>query len=331
MKYFKYLLLVLTSTIIMSACSNDVDINAEYKDIVVVYGLLESGENAADTTFLKINKAFLGSENALVMAQIPDSSEFVEKLVVKMWPEDNPSEVIIFDTITVNNKDTGIFYNPYQVLYYSAYVPNFDTKYKLQIFYKDIEVTSEANTIENFRAFDIVKPGFAKAIGFKYDVINPVTWNRKDQAPRYDVTIRFHFKELWEGQTDTVYRFIDWYTNTKKATFGDEVESYYNGSAFYNALDTYVAYPDADQESKVVSRYTGITEFIVEAGGIALNTYMEVNEPSNSIIQDRPQYTNINNGVGIFSARTYAVKNKVLNDETKFIIKEDYYYLKFEY
>jgi hypothetical protein len=58
---------------------------------------------------------------------------------------------------------------------------------------------------------------------------------------------------------------------------------------------------------------------------------MEVTEPSNSIVQDRPQYSNINNGVGIFSARAHAVKTKELNDETKFIIKEDFYYLKFEY
>ena len=331
MKYLKFLLLSFITAIIFSGCSNDVDINASYKDIVVVYGLLESGENASDTTFLKINKAFLGDENALIMAKIRDSSEFMKKLEVKMWPEDNPSNVITFDTITLNNKDTGTFYNPYQVLYYSTFTPENETKYYLQIFYKDIEVTAVASTIENFRDSDISKPGFAKSIGFKYDVVNPVVWNRKDLAPRYDVTIRFHYKEVWEGQTDTIYRFFDWHRDTKKSTFGDEVESYYNGSTFYNALAAYVPYPDADKESKVVSRFTGVTDFIVEAGGIELNTFMEVNEPSNSIIQDRPQYSNINNGVGIFSARTIAVKYKTLNDETKFIIKEDYYNLKFEY
>lgn len=331
MKYFKYLLLSFITAIIFSGCSNDVDINASYKDIVVVYGLLESGELASDTTFLKINKAFLGDDNALIMAQVQDSSEFIDKLVVKMWPENDPSNVITFDTITIDNKDTGTFYNPYQILYYSPFTPNVETKYYLQIFYKDMEVTAEASTIENFRTSDISKPGFAKSIGFKYDIVNPVIWNRMDLAPRYDVTIRFHYKEIWEGQADTVHRFIDWHNDTRTQTFGDEIESYYNGSSFYNALATYVPYPDADQESKVVSRFTGVTDFIVEAGGIELNTYMEVNGPSNSIIQDRPQYTNINNGVGIFSSRTYAVKYKTLNDETKFIIKEDYYYLKFEY
>jgi hypothetical protein len=309
-------------------CDNDVDINASYQDIVIVYALLDPNE---DTTFFKINKAFLGPENALIMAQVQDSSEFIEKIIVKLWDEDNPSELIYFDTITVNNKDTGIFYNPYQVLYFTTYTPNVDTKYQLQIFYKDMEVTAETHTIEKFVSADITKPGFAKAIGFNYDLINPVICNRKSQAPRYDITIRFNYKEVWEGMTDTVYRFFDWHKDTQKAVSGDDVESYYNGSAFFNALDNYVPYENADQESKVISRYTGLVEFIVEPGGIDLNTYMEVNEPSNSIIQDRPEYSNINNGVGIFSSRTHAVKTKKLNDETKFRIKTDYYYLKFEY
>lgn len=328
MKKFHILFIGLVSLLIMQSCNNDVDINASYQDIVVVYGLLDSNE---DTTFLKINKAFLGPENALIMAKIPDSSEFVNKLSVKIWPEDNPSQVYTFDTITINNKEEGLFYNPYQQLYFTPFKPEFNTKYMLQIFYKEMEITSEAQNIEEFTTSDISKPGFAKAIGFDYDLINPVTWYRKDQAPRYDVTIRFHYKELWEGQADTVYRSFVWHTATKKATTGEEVESYYNGSSFFNALGLYVAYPDQATEDKVVSRYTGITEFIVAAAGIELNTYMEVTEPSSSIIQDRPQYSNITNGEGIFSARVKAVKTKVLNDETKYRIKEDFHYLKFEY
>ena len=328
MKKLPILFLTLLSVILFNRCSNDVDINASYQDIVVVYGLLDPNE---DTTFLKINKAFLGPENALIMAKVQDSSEFTEKLVVKIWADDNPSEVFRFDTITVANKDTGVFYNPYQVLYYSTFAPIPNTKYQLQIFYKDLEITAETNTIENFQTADISKPGFAKAIGFDYDLINPVIWNRKDQAPRYDVIIRFNYKEVWEGVTDTVYRFIDWHKATKKAISGDDVESYYNGSSFFNALDMYVPYENTAQEDKVVHRYTGLVEFIVQPGGISLNTYMEVNEPSSSIVQDRPQYSNINNGIGIFSSRTSAVKTKKLNDETKFRIKDNHYWLKFEY
>lgn len=41
----------------MFSCSTEVDNYADYKDITIVYGLLES---KADTNFIKITKAFLG-------------------------------------------------------------------------------------------------------------------------------------------------------------------------------------------------------------------------------------------------------------------------------
>ena len=327
MKKLSALLLILTGLILFNGCSNDVDINASYELITVVYGLLDPNE---DTTYLKINKAFLGEDNALIMAQIPDSSEFIEKLDVRIWPDDNPDNVYHFDTITITNKEDGIFYNPNQIIYYSAFNPEPDKKYKLRILYKQNEITSECTTIAKFVSSDISKPGFAKAIGFDYDLINPVRWNKKDNAPRYDVTIRFHYKEIWEGSSDTVYRFIDWHNAIKKATSSPEVESLYNGSVFFSALNFYVPYEDASQEAKVMHRYTGNTDFIVEAGGTTLNTYMEVNEPSNSIVQDRPEYTNIENGIGIFSSRSRAVKTKKLNDETKARV-QDLYWLKFVY
>lgn len=327
MKKLTLILILFSGLILFNRCDNDVDINAEYQDIVIVYGLLDPNENG---TYLKINKAFLGPENALTMAKIPDSSQFIEKLVVTIT-EASTSNTYTFDTITISNKEDGVFYNPYQQLYYHPFTPVPDSKYTLKLTYNDTEISSETYTIESFTFGDITKPGFAKAITFLYDQTNPVTWYRKDRAPRYDVTIRYSWKEVWEGQADTVYRSIDWFKATQKATSGEEVETYYNGSTFFNALETYVPYDDAAMEAKVLERYFGLVEFIVEAGGTELNTFMEVNEPSSSIVQDRPQYTNIENGVGIFSARTKAIKYKKLSDQTKATIKEDYYYLKFQF
>jgi hypothetical protein len=327
MKKLTLLIIVFIGLIMFNSCDNDVDINADYKDIVVVYGLLDPHENG---TYLKINKAFLGPDNALTMAKIPDSSQFLQKLSV-IITEENTSNVYTFDTITISNKEDGVFYNPYQQLYYHPFIPAPDTKYTLKIMYNNAEITSETYSIEDFNTGDITKPGFAKAITFIYDQVSPVIWFRQDRAPRYDVTIRFSWKEIWEGQADTVYRSIDWFKDIQKATTGEEVETFYSANTFYNALETYVPYDDAATEAKVLERYFGLVEFIIEAGGTELNTYMEVNEPSSSIVQERPQYTNVENGIGLFSARARAIKNKKLSDQTKATIKEDFYYLKFQF
>ena len=49
-----------------------------------------------------------------------------------------------------------------------------------------------------------------------------------------------------------------------------------------------------------------------------LNTYIQVNEPLSTINQQRPQFTNIQNGLGLFSSRfTYSVNNLDLTFDTR--------------
>ena len=328
MKHISHILLVLVALFLYTGCSTDVAINAEYKQITVVYGLLDPND---DTTYLKINKAFLGEDNALVMAQVPDSSQYAEKLDVRIFPADNPDNIIYFDTITITNKEDGIFYNPYQIVYYSPFTPEENVTYNMQVFVGETEISAETKTFR-FTYTDITTPGCAKKIRID-NTTDPraIIWNRKDDAPRYDVVVRFHYKELHEGQTDTVYRYFDWFKDNRKALVGEEVESYYTGNLFYNALEAFVPYEDQAKEDMVTDRFTSTVEYIVLAGGTELNTYMEVNEPSSSIIQERPEYTNLTNGIGLFSSRAFAIKPKGLNDVTVAYIKENYYELKFRY
>ena len=43
--------------------------------------------------------------------------------------------------------------------------------------------------------------------------------------------------------------------------------------------------------------------------GTELNVFMEVKEPSNNLNQEKPNFTNINNGLGIFSSQSFTVWN----------------------
>ena len=43
-------------------------------------------------------------------------------------------------------------------------------------------------------------------------------------------------------------------------------------------------------------------------GSEDLNTYIKVNKPITGIVQERPQFTNINNGIGLFSSRYTKVR-----------------------
>ncbi|MBE0652408.1 MAG: hypothetical protein IH594_01340, partial [Bacteroidales bacterium] len=65
MKKLRLIITLLIAFLFLEQCSTDFDLNAPYKDIMVVYGLLNQNDS---THYLKINRAFLGEDDALIMA-----------------------------------------------------------------------------------------------------------------------------------------------------------------------------------------------------------------------------------------------------------------------
>ncbi len=75
------LILLIIGIAIFNRCSNEVDLYADYKDITIVYGILDVSD---DTAWVKITKAFTGPGNALTMAHNSDSSNYPYKLDVSL-------------------------------------------------------------------------------------------------------------------------------------------------------------------------------------------------------------------------------------------------------
>jgi hypothetical protein len=67
--------------LLLVSCSTDFDINETWKDTTIVYGIVNQNDSI---TYIKVNKAFLGDGDALMMAQIRDSNEYSIPLEVKM-------------------------------------------------------------------------------------------------------------------------------------------------------------------------------------------------------------------------------------------------------
>ena len=115
----RFLLFCLLLAGFFSSCSTDIDLYAEYKQMPVIYGLLDAN---ADTNFIKITRAFYVQGDAYQVALNPDSSNYPGKLDVRLIEFCNGDSIreIILDTITVHNKKHGVFYAPSQKLYYTT-------------------------------------------------------------------------------------------------------------------------------------------------------------------------------------------------------------------
>ena len=313
------------------SCEEEFDINASYQDISVIYGLIDPG---ADSVFLKINKAFLGDGNVMEMAKIEDSSTYITSLdaYIEEWENGNFIKAYQLDTITIDNKEDGTFYNPYQVIYCAVFEPVTTYEYVMKVYVNDRVITATTNLVHDF---SITKPSSgSKFIMFRTDTEGEIEWISAKFGKRYEVVIRMKYKEVLFDSPDTVYTYVDWGMGTKKSVSnegGDEMKIVYSNDGFYNFIANQIPYQDPVAEANVKERFTNDVDFIIAVAAEELNTYMEVNEPSNSIIQERPEYTNISNGIGLFSSRFKNIRTKKIHPETIVTIKTDLPELKFVY
>ena len=113
MKKLLLSLSLLAGLVCFQACTTDVNLYADYKDIPVIYGLIDVSQ---DTNFIRINRAFSGNNdhpiNANEVAMIADSCNYPGKLdaYIKEYRSgfgnsfDPTGRIIRLDTMTIHDK-----------------------------------------------------------------------------------------------------------------------------------------------------------------------------------------------------------------------------------
>ena len=316
MRKLAIIIYVILSVIILNSCNNDVNIFAEGEEVTVVYGYLDVD---ADTNYLKITKSFTG--NATELAPDYAASNYDYKLNVTLTGKfaSNPNfvQTVTLDTTSIYKPydPEGLFYSGRdQVLYYTTEKLLDNEEYQLVINRKDGEVvTSKVKTI---CGSTVRKPMLN--INFESPFTNQIEWRSSkfnQLAAYYEVIGYFHYKQIDPGSTDTTYHKMRWF-------FGSGTgESMYNSSTL-NMFVNYTPntfYSKLSADANIVNntetytrRFVDGFEIVITATGEELYNYIII-QNSGSAIMDTPEYTNINNGVGIFSSRSVCRKKVDVN------------------
>lgn len=312
-----------------NACSTDVDIHADYKDITVVYGLLDSDK---DTNYVKINKAFLPNSengNAQEIALISDSCNYPFKLDAKIieyrantgGTNYEKTRELILDTLTIHNKKPdGFFYNPDQLVYYTkekiySNTQQYKYKYELQIDRGDTILRAETEMVggynpDNHYYFNIV----TGIMSFAGEFGTSIKFYPCPNAAIYEVVMKFYFTEIGPSH-DSVRRCMEYSLGTfSEATLYSSLEHgqyviAHKSIRFYSELADYLG-KQCDTISQNIDRIIQDKAIYISiaAGGEELYNFISVNGPSSSIVQTIPEYTNIKGGYGVFSSRTLVEK-----------------------
>ena len=281
----KYLILFVFA-IVFTACETDFDVNAEWKETTVVFGLLDA---AKDIQFIKVKKAFLGEADAELMASYSDSVNYspsdLEVVLYKINFNDTIDFRVLKDTLIIKdsldiNGGIGIFSTENNIIYYfdSPESDNFlsiNNTYSLLI--KNIKT---GNIVSS--ATDIIK-GFNFSAGITNS--NKLTFYIDGQgyrSPRFEwssssspnaeifqFNLRFNYKE------NEVEKELLW---TQTPLGGDVQSLILSGEEFFNKLVSNLE--DIDGIREFIS-----IDIVMTLGTQDLKTYIAVNEPITGIVQ----------------------------------------------
>lgn len=305
----KHILFLATSIIILAACTTEFSVNGDYNETPIVHMLLDPND---EFHFLKLNKTFLGDGNANDFAMVADSAYFdqVDATIEEIVNGSTTRTWTLEDTI-IDNKESGTFYYPEQKLYFfQADDLNEDAIYRLYIeidngkhivqgqteLVKDINITfPNVNQQLNFAEANVPLNGYNT---------QSIAFSSGTGAAIFKVQIQFDYRNHKPSGNEP--KSILWDVGTLRAEdLQSNPSAAASGEVFYELVRNRVE-DDPDVTKRTVRGF----HLIVTAGSEDLNTYMLTNEPTSSLAQNKPTFSNVEGGLGIFSARTTAVQYK---------------------
>jgi hypothetical protein len=329
------------TSVFLTSCNEEVDLIGDFEETAVIYGLLDQADSIH---FVKITRAFIGPGNALDIAQIPDSSYFNQvDATVSEYLKDGQGnytiksrEWVLKDTIVTNKETNGVFYAPTQKLYYfttrkckfdgsqqtnSASTAdllnslNKDAKYKFNANINDglfeVEATTEliygissSADPQSFRLDLVENPG-----EYVQDNIQVQTGN----SYVLNTTMKVNYHEIEMG-VDTTARSFSWNLGEYDVTPMSSKSFLIGGELFFKKMKASVSSNPLIDQRRLYSVTVTCT-----GGSDDLYKYMLVNQPSSSLAQNKPTFTNLsatNNHkvIGIFTSRyTHSVEKFYIN------------------
>lgn len=321
MNRFVSLLSVLGCLASFFSCSPNVDLYSDYKDIPIVYGLVDY---TADTNFVKITKAFCGTNDhpidATQAALISDSSNYPGKLDVYIvelqsslgQPYQTTGRKFFLDTITIHNKETGTFYAPDQKLYYTTEqfkTKSGNNKYKYELFIIKPDgdtVTATTTPVGGDAGIYTRTFSFQKA---HTNETEDLLFRPAEDGVLYELEMQFNYREQHPGQAMT-RKQVSWKYGAKPLYKYDQVGETvyllkYSKNTLFNALKNAIGNDTIwDTNHPNVTRYMDDFVIVMSAAG---REYYENYEMS-LVLEDgnahsTSAFSNINGGFGLFSSR----------------------------
>lgn len=305
---------IISLVISFLGCKNDLKINAPYKDMAVIFCFLDQNE---PIQYIRIEKLYQNSASSSTSAgaQITDSLYF-DTLIVKIINivKNDTFNCYRVDTIPKNN---GFFSSGRNTIYATS-IPKNNTDpevYQLLVINPKNNKTFTSQTslvkdaIIEYRKIAIRLSPASHSFPFRFHSGN--------NAFLYDLIVRYQYKEMDAADTSIFeIKTVDYYI-ARSSIYPQNSDCYssVNSRTYLDFLKTKVLKDDSKKRKTIgitYQAYGGSQEFL---------RYLELTKPGIGIVQKNTEYTNISNGLGIFTSRNFKQLTMGLDPTTVSIIE----------
>jgi len=278
---------------LVASCETGIDINTDNQDVPIVYCVLNSADSFQ---YVRIQKTYLIDQAALDYPPVQDSMLFKGEIVITMerWSGGKVMETVRFAPTNEIPKDSGFFPYEKNILYKAKAKIIANQIYRLYIYLGSQEkvLYSEASSLGNLTVIDPM-PLPQRKISLYPGTNYTCRWQPVENAGVYQVSIRFNYKETIGGVAKIKY--LDWpQTFASPGSDTEYLSNDISGSRFMHILEDNLTSVDG-----IVREVIGMN-FQIVSGSMELKYYIESTSPSEGALMEKPVYSNITNGIGLF-------------------------------
>lgn len=313
------LLVILSIPFLHNSCKNDLDVLGDYEEKIVCFGVLNPNDTAH---FIRVSRVFMGEGNALEYAQIQDSIQLrPENMEVRITRLLSGTEMQywILQPDTSVPRDEGIFLNPHQIVYRGAFPVLTDgSTYKLTV---TNLITGYVTSSETTVVRDVVhsSPNQMQQLNFENEGVISFYFSTGQYARRTQLTLRFYYDEQFIYDTSqTSLRYVDWEIGEAESFSTNGGENLFIVVQRNNFLNMLV---NKIEPNPLVRRVSRRVDLYYLSAHDDLATYIKVQQANAGSSTELPEFTNMQNGLGLFTTRNSTIiTNFHLDQDTQYAL-----------
>lgn len=303
---------------IFAACDNEIDINAEYQDLTIIYGMLDPD---MDTNYVRIQRGYLGEAAASASYGASDSLYYDSADVEVIIREYEPGGESVLKEAPLIYDDSralepGLFtaegFHLYRIP--ADFSISRTKEYEVVVTRKEDQSTASART-GIVGTLDLNQPREPLNQRFfdgriEFDVEQNLSGSNPQATLKmaaYQTILYFHYKEVDLDSKSEVFKTEEIRLPLEESSFDDQ-NLFFSG----NQLNAALAGRISKDPSKRTLRFFQSLDLRIVGASEELMTYIDLNKPSTGVNQNRPQYQQVVNGTGILSSRTEVFRSDIL-------------------